>query len=98
MVYLSGALSDPEVRDRVYARLTLPVLVIFDGGGGGGDYEALGGFLRAEPTWSAESVRPSRELPHFDCPDETFQLMRRFFSEQDVAFARDVPSGLFLRS
>ncbi|NUO51684.1 MAG: alpha/beta hydrolase [Polyangiaceae bacterium] len=97
MAQLSGALSDPEVRDRVYARLTVPVLVIFDGGGST-NYEALGGFLRAEPSWSAERVRPSRDMPHFECPDETFQLMRRFFSGLDSIFMADVPSGLFLRS
>jgi pimeloyl-ACP methyl ester carboxylesterase len=97
MAHLSGVLSDAEVRDRVYARLTVPVLVLFDGGGGA-DFEALGGFLRAEPTWNAERVRPCRQMPHFECPDETFQLMRRFFSSQEVAFAREVPSGLFLRS
>ncbi len=93
-VVLTGALADPEVRDRVYRHLTVPALVVYDQSAKG-DFEALGGFLRAEPTWNAERIRPTKGMPHFECPEDTFAVMRRFFNGLDVIARRELEAERF---
>lgn len=76
--YLSGKLKNPNVRAQVYDHVKVPVLVLFDQDPGT-NFEMLSLTVREKPNWKAVRIRPSRGLPHFDRPGETFFAMDDFW-------------------
>ena len=76
--YLSGKLSNRYVRKQVYEQVKVPVLVLFDQDPGT-NFEMLSLAVREKSNWKAVRIRPSRGLPHFDRPGETFFAMDDFW-------------------
>lgn len=81
LVALSGKLYTPNVREKVYAALKLPVMVLYDNEPNT-HFEMLPFFVREHPNWQALRVRQSRGMPHFDRPGETFRAMDLFWNKQ----------------
>lgn len=80
MVLLSGKLSNPRVREEVYCSLKLPVLVLYDNAPGL-RLDMLSQVARENASWSAQRLRRSRGMPHFDRPGETFLVMDQFWKK-----------------
>jgi pimeloyl-ACP methyl ester carboxylesterase len=81
--FLRGSLFSPEIRE-VYSRLREPVLVLHDRDPYGVS-EQIDGFVRAHGGWRAQRVGPSRGLPHFERPEDTFGALEAFLRDSDVA-------------
>jgi pimeloyl-ACP methyl ester carboxylesterase len=81
LYFVSGALFTPDIRERVYERLTIPVLVVYDR-----DpfvrFDTLGQVLANHDNWLAIRVAPSLGLPQFEQPDETAQVLEGFWNAQ----------------
>ena len=82
MVYLSGKLSTPSVREKVYRPLNVPVLVLLDNESTL-KFDMLPSLVRENPNWSTVKVRQSRGMPHFDRPGETFRVMDEFWKKHE---------------
>lgn len=72
--FISGRLFTRDVAGRVYERLSVPTLAIYDQ-----DpytrFDLLPRVLERNPQWRAERIRPTRGLPHFEKPDETIRAL-----------------------
>jgi pimeloyl-ACP methyl ester carboxylesterase len=77
---LSGALYSPDILRQVYAKLQLPVLVLYDRAHGT-SFDALPELCRRRPNWQAGHIAPSRELVQWDHPDLAVQALEAFWSE-----------------
>lgn len=77
-----GKLSVPNVRTRLYIRISKPVLVVFDN-----DperrFELLPNLLRDRPNWKAVRSSHTRGMPQFENPGETFRTIETFWKEYD---------------
>lgn len=82
--FVSGKLSSPDIRESVYEQLEQPVLVLYDQ-----DpytcFEALPGLLERHPNWQAKRIPPTRGLPHWEQPEQTFQALNEFWNESPSA-------------
>ncbi len=78
LYFISGKLFTPKVLERVYAKLQMPVHVIYDR-----DpyvsFEKLPALLAIRPHWHATRLVPTMGLPHFDLPDPTVAAMGAFW-------------------
>lgn len=84
LTFVSGRLFTPDVRERHYAAVTAPALVLHD------DapymtFDALPAFAERHPNWRGERIGPTRGLPHFERLDDTVAAIE--------AFWRTVPEG-----
>jgi pimeloyl-ACP methyl ester carboxylesterase len=81
LYFVSGALFTPDIRERVYEHLTIPVLVIYDR-----DpfvrFDTLGQVLANHDNWLAIRVAPTLGLPQFEQIEETAQVLEGFWSAQ----------------
>ncbi|HYZ85839.1 MAG TPA: alpha/beta hydrolase [Bryobacteraceae bacterium] len=78
LYFVAGKLFTPDVRERYYAALTCPVLVIT----GNDEYvgfDFLPGFLNSQRNWRVETIVPSKGMPHFDEPARTFEVLDQFW-------------------
>jgi pimeloyl-ACP methyl ester carboxylesterase len=82
--FISGALFTPDVRDAYYARLRLPVLVLYDEDGYV-TFDRLPDFARQHANWTATRIAGTRGLPHFERPAETAAALDRFWAERMTA-------------
>lgn len=82
--FVSGKLSSPDIRESVYEQLEQPVLVLYDQDPYTG-FEALPGLLERHPNWQAKRIPPTRGLPHWEQPEQTFQALNEFWSEPPSA-------------
>jgi pimeloyl-ACP methyl ester carboxylesterase len=78
LYFLSGQLFTPEVRQRVYARLSMPALVIYDQDAYT-QFDALPAFLDEHPNWRGARITPTRGLPQFEKLPETTQALDAFW-------------------
>ncbi len=62
---LSGALRTPDALDSLYARVQVPVLVIYDRDPAA-RFDALPELLRARGNWRGEQITPTYGMPHFE--------------------------------
>ena len=76
--FISGKLFTPQVRERVYQRLSVPTLVLFDQDAFVG-FEALPLLLSANPNVQAVRLTPSRGLPQLETPERTAEVLREFW-------------------
>jgi pimeloyl-ACP methyl ester carboxylesterase len=80
LYFVSGKLFTPTIREDVYKRLTVPVLVLYDQ-----DpfvrFDTLPDLLAHSPNWQAERIVPTRGLPHFEKMTETAQALDRFWQK-----------------
>lgn len=84
LAFVSGKLNSPDIRETVYEELMHPVLVLYDEDAYT-SFEALPGLMERHPNWRAERIVPTRGLPHFDQPEQTFQALNTFWNEPDRA-------------
>ena len=75
LYFLGGHLFTPDVRQRFYAELKLPVQVLYDRDGYS-TFEALPGFVKEHPNWTAVRVPGTFGMPHWERPDETFAALQ----------------------
>lgn len=78
--FVSGKLNSPDIRESVYEQLRHPVLVLYDEDAYT-SFEALPGLMERHPNWQAKRIVPTRGLPHFDQPEQTFQALDAFWNE-----------------
>jgi pimeloyl-ACP methyl ester carboxylesterase len=76
--FLSGKLFTPAVRERVYAALDTPVLVIHDHDPYT-NFDMLPITLREKENWQAERISPTKGMPHWEQPEKTFAAMQSFW-------------------
>jgi pimeloyl-ACP methyl ester carboxylesterase len=79
LYFLSGQLFTPDIRQQVYARLSLPVLVLYDRDAFVG-FDALPDFVKRRTNWEAVRIAPSQGLPHFERLDETALALNSFWA------------------
>jgi len=80
LAFVSGKLNSPDIRESIYEQLQHPVLVLYDEDPYTG-FEALPGLMERHPNWQAKRIVPTRGLPHFDQPEQTFQALDAFWNE-----------------
>ncbi len=85
LYFVSGKLFTPDIRASVYARLTLPVLVLYDRDAFV-SFDALPEFVSAHSNWRAVRIAPTKGLPQFDKPAETAAALDRFWNESQGGF------------
>lgn len=80
LYFLSGKLFTQEVRSRVYEKLDIPVLVIYDEDAYV-SFEALNDFVATNPGWRKERITPTRGLPHFEKLTDIQLALDRFWDK-----------------
>ena len=65
LYFITGQLFTPTIRQDAYARLPMPVLVIYDEDGFT-NFETLQPFAGEHPNWRLARIQPTRGLPHFE--------------------------------
>ena len=81
LTFVSGKLFTPDIRERVYERLSVPTLVLYDTDAFV-SFETLPELLVVNPNVRAQRLAPSRGLPHFDLPERTAQVLHDFWRHQ----------------
>ena len=80
--FLAGDLFTPDVREEVYARVTVPSLVVYDV-----DpfvkFDALPDFVARHPVWKAERLAPSRGMPQFERLPALTRTLDAFWHDAD---------------
>jgi pimeloyl-ACP methyl ester carboxylesterase len=79
LYFLSGQLFTQNARETLYAKVTQPVLVLYDRDPNI-DFHELPDFLGRHSQWRAERVEPTRGLPQWERPAETAAAIDRFWS------------------
>lgn len=86
--FLSGRLFSPNVREEVYERLALPVLMLYDL-----DafvrFDTLPDLLARNPRWQAVRLIPSKGLPQFDQLDAVTGALDGFWQEVGMGQAQE---------
>lgn len=82
LYFVSGLLFTPDVAPAIYERVGPPVQVVYDR-----DafvrFDLLPGVLERHPNWGATRLEPTKGLPHFEKPLETFAALDRFWARLD---------------
>ncbi len=80
LYFVSGKLFSPDIREEVYEKLSLPVLVVFDR-----DnfvrLDTLPDVVRNHENWKAVRIAPTKGLPQWEKLDETAQALDSFWHE-----------------
>lgn len=87
LYFMSGKLFTPDVREAYYAQLSVPCLVLHDED----EYvsfDELPTFLERLPNWSSARIAPTKGMPHFEKPAETFQVLEQFWRSRLTSFER----------
>lgn len=88
LYFVSGKLFTPDIRESVYEKLMLPVLVIYDK-----DnfvrFDTLPALVESSPYWNAVRITPTRGLPQFEKMPELAAALDNFWREIRLA----VPDG-----
>lgn len=84
LAFISGKLHSPDIRQAVYEQLERPVLALYDQDPYT-SFEALPDLLESRANWQAQRIVPTRGLPHFDQPEQTFQALEAFWQDLDSA-------------
>lgn len=78
LVFVSGKLFSSNIREEVYAKLTLPTLVLYDQ-----DnfvrFDALNSHLEQHPNWHAARISPTLGLPHFEKLPDVIRALDDFW-------------------
>ncbi|MEM9175441.1 MAG: alpha/beta hydrolase [Myxococcota bacterium] len=80
--FLSGRLFTREARTRLYDRLSVPILVLFDEDPNVG-FETLERWIARRATRRAERIAPSKGLPHWERLAPCVEALERFWTETD---------------
>lgn len=79
LYFVSGALFTANIREKVYVRLPMPVLVLYDEDVFVRSNE-LPSFCAKKANWQAVRIAPTRGLPQFERLDETVQAITTFWT------------------
>ena len=82
LILASGKLSTPEIRTKVYEKITQPVLVIYDNEVGK-SFDMLPQMVREHSNWKAWRSRNTKGMPHFEKSGELFREFDLFWKKQD---------------
>jgi pimeloyl-ACP methyl ester carboxylesterase len=81
LYFVSGKLFTRDIREEVYEKLTIPVMVIYDE-----DpyvsFDYLRPFVAKHPNWQAKLIVPTRGLPQFEKMTELAQALNTFWGER----------------
>lgn len=81
LYFVSGKLFTRDIQEAVYAKLTIPVLVVYDE-----DpyvsFDYLRPFVAQHPNWKASLIVPTKGLPQFEKMTEMAQALNKLWSEQ----------------
>ncbi len=84
LYFVSGMLFSPDIRVAVYAKLSLPVLVLYDR-----DafvrFDTLPDFLAAHDNWQAVRVEPTKGLPQFEQLADVTHALDEFWAKAEDA-------------
>jgi pimeloyl-ACP methyl ester carboxylesterase len=79
LYFVSGQLFTPNIREKAYEKLTLPVLVLYDEDNFVG-FDALPGVLARNGNWRAERITPTKGLPQFEKMPAVASALQSFWS------------------
>lgn len=82
IVLLSGKLNVPDVREKVYEKLTQPVYVVYDNEAGT-SFDMLPQLVREKSNWVALRSRNTKGMPHFERGGELFRQFDIFWKKHD---------------
>ena len=85
LYFISGKLFTLEVRKRVYERLDVPTLVMFDEDAYV-TFEKLPSLLAANASVRAVKLEPSRGLPQFEMLERTAEVLSAFWQDPEGAY------------
>jgi len=77
----SGKLFSPDIRQDVYEKLTLPVLVLFDRDNFT-RFDMLPDVVKNHENWKSVRISPTKGLPQWEKLDETVHALDSFWSER----------------
>ncbi len=80
LYFLSGQLFTANAITQLYAKLNLPVLVLYDRDPNV-SFDLLPGFVSSHSNWRAEHIAPTLGLPHWEKTEETISAIEAFWSE-----------------
>jgi pimeloyl-ACP methyl ester carboxylesterase len=80
LYFVSGKLFDLRIRQTVYERLALPVLVIHDIDPNV-RFDTLPDVVARHPNWRVAKVTPTRGLPHFEQMEATAAALDTFWAQ-----------------
>lgn len=82
LYFVSGKLFTDSIREDVYEKLTLPVLVLYDR-----DnfvrFDTLPDVVAKYPNWHAVRIAPTKGLPHFEKLNDVTTALDQFWGEND---------------
>ena len=78
--FVSGQLFTPDIRESVYERLTMPVMVLYDRDGFV-RFDTLPDMLNRHANWNAKRIIPTMGLPQFERLNETTASVDAFWQE-----------------
>ena len=89
--FLTFRLFTEQAMSRLYSRLTLPCLVLYDDDPNIG-FERLSELADSNDQWTIKRLVPSMGLPHWELPADTIKALDDFWrlSAQDAALSDDV--------
>lgn len=80
--FVSGQLFSADIVDRVYNRVAVPTLVLYDKDANV-SFDRLPAVLTVNPYWQAQRITPTMGLPHWDALPKTVAALDDFW--QDLA-------------
>lgn len=79
--FLSGQLFTREATETLYAKLQLPVLVLFDRDANVG-FDLLPEFVSRHPNWKAVRIEPTLGIPQWERTSDCVTALDHFWAEQ----------------
>jgi hypothetical protein len=80
LYFVSGKLFSPNIREAVYEKLTLPVLVLYDR-----DafvrFDNLPEVVKSHNNWRSVRISPTKGLPQFEKLDDTTKALDTFWHD-----------------
>lgn len=87
LAFVAGELFPKTAPQQVYAKVTVPVLVMYDRDPYT-SFAALDSFAQQHPRFQTQRVVPSQGLPQIEVPARTTQSMRDFWDRVEQAYDR----------
>jgi len=78
--FLSGQLFTPNAIQTLYAKLSLPVLAIYDRDANV-SFELLPNFIRTHENWHSARIEPTLGIPQWERPQETIAALNAFWRD-----------------
>jgi pimeloyl-ACP methyl ester carboxylesterase len=79
LAFVAGELFPKTAPQQVYAKIRVPVLVLYDKDPYS-SFAGLEGFVQDHPNFQSQRVAPSRGLPQIELPARTEQMVRDFWT------------------